>query len=113
MKPTTHWFGWVAPMVPLHMSEQLLYGIGELATLKRILAVYHGWFQQPNYGTVLLVASVGTLIIGLTYGILAGGLMKKISLSVWALFAIDEVHHVIESLAALRYTPGAATASLL
>jgi hypothetical protein len=92
------------------MSEQLLFGIGELATLKRILAVYYSWYRQPDYGTVVLVASVGTLIVGLTYGILVGGLLKEISLSLWALIAMGEVHHLIESLAALRYTAGTVTA---
>jgi hypothetical protein len=53
---------------------------------------------------------VGTLIVGLTYGILAGGLLKEISLSMWALLAIGEVHHITESFTALRYTPGAVTA---
>jgi len=97
-------------MLPLHMSEQMLFGIGELAMLKRILAHYYGWFQQADYGTVLLVALFGTLVVSLTYGILAGGLLKEISLSVWALIAIGEIHHIIESLSALRYTPGTATA---
>ena len=42
MQPSTRWFGWIALIAPLHMSEQLLFGIGELATLKRILAKKHG-----------------------------------------------------------------------
>ena len=110
MQPSTRWFGWIALIAPLHMCEQLIFGIGELAALKRILAHYYVWFRQPDYGTVLLVALFGSLMFGLTYGILAGGLLKEISLSVWALFAIGEVHHIIESLSALRYTPGVATA---
>jgi len=92
------------------MCEQLLFGIGELAALKHILAHYYCWFHQPDYGTVLLVTLFGSLMFGLTYGILAGGLLKEIALSVWALIAIGEVHHIIESLSALRYTPGAGTA---
>ena len=110
MKNTTRWFGWTALMLPLHMSEQLLFGIGELAMIRRILAGYYQWFQQPDYGTVLLVTIVGTLVVSLTFGILVGGLLKEIALSVWALIAIGEIHHIIESLAALRYTPGTATA---
>ena len=110
MQPSSRWFGWIALIAPLHMFEQLIFGIGELAALKRILAHYYCWFQQPDYGTVLLVTLFGSLMFGLTYGILAGGLLKELSLSVWALIAIGEVHHIIESLNALRYTPGAATA---
>src|SRR5215469_13904801 len=110
MQPSTRWFGWIALIAPLHMCEQLLFGIGELAALKRILAHYYLWFRQPDYGTVLLVTLFGSLMFALTFGILAGGLLKEIALSVWALIAIGEVHHIVESLSALRYTPGAATA---
>jgi len=110
MNNSTRWFGWIALTLPLHMSEQLLFGIGELAMLRRILAVYYRWFQQPDYGTVLLVTIVATLVVGLTYGILAGGLLKEIALSVWAAVAIGELHHIVESIAARRYTPGSATA---
>ena len=110
MQLSTRWFGWIVLIAPLHMSEQVLFGIGELATLKRILAIYYRWFQQPDYGTVLLVAIGATLVLGLTYGILAGGLLKEISLSVWALIAIGEIHHIIESVSAFRYTSGSVTA---
>lgn len=110
MQRSTRWFGWIALIAPLHMSEQLLFGIDELARLRRVLAVYYSWFQQPDYGTVVLVAVVGTLLLGLTYGILAGGLLKEISLSIWALLAVGEVHHIVETIAAGRYTPGTATA---
>ena len=102
MQPSTRWFGWIALIAPLHMSEQLLFGIGELAALKRILGVYYRWFQQPDYGTVVLVAVAGSLLFGLTYGILVGGLLKEISLSAWALIAIGEIHHIVESLRNLR-----------
>jgi len=112
MKNTTRWYGWIALTLPLHMCEQMVFGIDELARLKRILAVYYHWFHQPDYGTVLLVTIIGTLFISLTYGILRGGTPREISLAVWALIAISEVHHLIESLIALRYTPGTVTALL-
>jgi hypothetical protein len=110
MKSTTYWYGWTALMLPLHMSEQLMFGIGELAMLKRMLAIYYRWFHQPDYGTVVLVTIVGTLVVGLTYGILVGGMLREIALSIWALVAIGEIHHIVESVAVLRYTPGTATA---
>jgi hypothetical protein len=110
MKSTTRWFGWTAVMLPLHMGEQLLFGISELAALKRVIAGYLAWFRDPDYGIVLLVTAIGTLICGLTFGILVGGLARKISLGFWAAIAIGEVHHIIESVCAGHYTPGTVTA---
>jgi hypothetical protein len=92
------------------MCEQLMFGIGELAVMKRVIAEYLGWFHQPDYGIVLLVAAMGTLIFGLTFGILVGGLAKDISLGFWAAIALGEVHHVIETIVAGHYTPGTITA---
>jgi hypothetical protein len=110
MKASTLWFGCTALMLPLHMSEQLLFGIGELAMIKHVLAAYYAWFQKPDYGTVILVAIVGTLVCALTFAILVGGIWKDISLEVWSMVAIGEAHHIIESVSAGHYTPGTATA---
>ena len=110
MKDTTRWFGWITFIAPIHMGEQMLFGVGELAALKKILAGYLAWFHQPDYGIVLLVAAIGTLIFGLTFGILVGGLAKEISLGFWAAIAVGEIHHVIETIRAGHYTPGTITA---
>jgi hypothetical protein len=98
-------------MLPLHMSEQLLFGIGELAIIRSFLVVYYyGWFREPDYGTVVLVTIVGTLVVGLTFGILLGGIWKRISLGVWALLAVSEMHHIVETIHAGHYTSGTLTA---
>jgi hypothetical protein len=55
------------------------------------------------------VTIVGTLVCGLTFGILVGGLLKEISLGVWSLVAIGEIHHLIETAQAGHYTPGTVT----
>ena len=110
MKDSTVWFGWTVVILVLHMSEQLLFGIGELAPLKRILTVYYGWFQQPDYGTVILVTVLATLINLLFFGILCGGLWQRISVGVFGLIGITEVHHIIETIYAGHYTPGTVTA---
>jgi len=91
------------------MSEQLLFGIGELATIKRVLVHYYAWFRQPDYGTVLLVTIVGTLVCALTFAILVGGRWKELSLAVWAFICLGEIHHVVETIRAGHYTPGTIT----
>jgi len=92
------------------MCEQLVFGIGELAMIRRVLAIYYGWFEQPDYGTVLLVTVVGTLVCGLTFAILVGGVWQRISLAIWSLVALGEIHHIIETIGAGHYTPGTVTA---
>lgn len=112
VKNSIVWFGWTVVLLALHMSEQLVFGIGELAAIKRILAVYYGWFLQPDYGTVVLVTVIGTLINLLFFGILCGGLWQRISVGVFGLIGITEVHHVIETIYAGCYTPATVTAVL-
>lgn len=109
MRASTRWFGWTALMLPLHMSEQLIFGIGELATIRRVLAVYYGWFQQPDYGTVVLVTITGTVILSLIFAILVGGRSRPIAVGILNLAALGEVHHPIETIHAGHYTPGTAT----
>jgi len=110
MKNSTRWFGWIVVIAALHITEQLVFGIGELAQVKRMLAVYYGWFQQPDYGTVLLVAVVVTLVLSMMFGILVGGKWRTISLSFMGLLAMTEVHHLIDAISAGGYNPGIITA---
>jgi Protein of unknown function with HXXEE motif len=105
-----YWFGWIVLINALHMLEQLMFGVGELANLKRILAVYYAWFPQPDYGTVVLVTIVSTLAFALIYGILAGGRRRQIAVGALALIALGEVHHFIETAQTGRYNPGSVTA---
>jgi len=110
MKNSTRWFGWIVVITALHMSEQLVFGIGELAIIKRILAVYYGWFQQPDYATVVLVTIIATLVNALMFGLLMGGKWRGISLGFMGFLGLGEVHHVIEAIHARGYNPGLITA---
>jgi hypothetical protein len=110
MKSSTRWFGWTVVLLALHMSEQLVFGIGELTALKRILAVYYGWFEQPDYGTVILVTVIATLVNLLFFGCLCGGLWQRTAAGFFGLIGIAELHHVIETIRAGHYTPGTVTA---
>jgi hypothetical protein len=90
-------------MLPLHMCEQLVFGIDELAKLKQVLAVYYSWFGEPDYGTVVLVIVVGTLVNLLALLIAWGGSARRAALIVFGLIGVLEVHHLIETAAAGHY----------
>jgi uncharacterized membrane protein YeaQ/YmgE (transglycosylase-associated protein family) len=110
MHTVTRWLGWLVVILPLHMIEQLLTGLDELATLRRVLAVYFGWFTNPDYGIVVLVTLVATLVNYLAYLIAKGGRGRLVSLGVFGFLGVNEIHHLVETVATGRYTPGTLTA---
>src|SRR5262249_5426987 len=105
MKSSARWFGRTVAILAVHMSEQLMFGIGELAPLKRPVAAYYTWFKQADYGTVALVTVVATLINLLIFGILTGGLWREISIGIFGVISVSEVHHLMET-AQAGCTPG-------
>src|SRR5262249_41870579 len=107
---TARWIGAIAIVNVLHMSEQMLFGIGELATLKQFLAAYYGWFPQADYGTVLLVIIASTMLFSLVLAAMAGATGRAIAGGFIGLLAVSEVHHLIETVYAGHYTPGTITA---
>jgi hypothetical protein len=104
------WFGWLVILAALHMTEQLLFGLDELQVIRRVLAVYLGWFRDPDYGTVLLVTAGVLLMLGSIYGALQRGRALVWVMGFFALLSISEVHHIVESIAQRRYVPGTVTA---
>lgn len=67
------WFGWTAVIGPIHMCAQLLSGIDELDELKGFAEGYYSLFNNPDYGTVLLITFSFSLINLIVYGLLKGG----------------------------------------
>jgi len=72
MSSSAKCFEWLCLMLPLHMGEQLVFGVDELYKLKRMLGVYYTLFPEPDYGTVVLVTVVGSLVNLLAFAILCG-----------------------------------------
>jgi hypothetical protein len=110
LNETARWIAAIAIINILHMSEQMMFGIGELATLKQILAGYYGWFRQPDYATVVLVTFASTLLFSLVLAVLADGVGRPIACGFVGLLAVSEIHHLIETVYAGHYTPGTVTA---
>lgn len=51
----------------LHLTEQMVFGLGELVTLKQVLGVYDGWFQQPDYGMVVLMIIASATLFSVVF----------------------------------------------
>ncbi len=103
-------FGLLVVIAPLHMGEQLLTGIDELYRIKEVLAVYLSWFDDPDYGIVVLVTIAGTMFLLLAYCLLLGGRARQLAIGLFGVFAVTESHHFFTAFARGGYTPGLITA---
>ena len=103
-------FGLLVVVAPLHMGEQLLTGLDELYRLKAVLAVYLSWFDDPDYGIVVLVTIAGTLFLLLAYGLLLGGRARQLAIGLLGVLAVTESHHLFTAVARGGYSPGVITA---
>ena len=103
------WFGWLVIIGPIHMSEQLLFGIDELYELKAFAAAFYGLFRNPDYASVVLVIISFSIVNLIVYGLLTGGRWRRIALRVFAMVGLGEVHHVVKTILHGAYFPGAVT----
>jgi hypothetical protein len=96
---------------PLHMAEQLLFGIEEFFSIKAYVASYYTWFAPAaaDHATVILITVVWTMTSLLFYALLREGTPRLMVLGLFGLFGAQEVHHVIEALAKGGYDPGVIT----
>jgi len=104
------WFGWTVIIGPLHMGEQLLFGIDELQELKRFAAIFYGWFRNADYATVVLVTVMFSFVNLIVYALLMGGKWRLIAIGFFAMVALGEVHHIVKTILHLSYFPGTVTA---
>jgi hypothetical protein len=93
---------------PLHMAEQLMTSIEEFYSIQRLVGRYYAWFDPAaaDSATVVLITVIWTVCSLMFYALLIGGTPKLAVLGLFGLFGVQEVHHVIESLATRRYDPG-------
>jgi hypothetical protein len=96
---------------PMHMAEQLLFGIEEFFSIQGYVTSYYTWFEPAaaDHATVILITVVWTMTSLLFYGLLRGGTARLVVLGIFGLFGAQEVHHVIESLQTGAYDPGLVT----
>ena len=96
---------------PLHMAEQLMTSIEEFYSIQHLVGRYYAWFDPAatDHATVILITAIWTACSLMFYALLIGGTPKLAVLGLFGLFGVQEVHHVIESLATRGYDPGLIT----
>ncbi len=67
-------------------------------------------YIDPDYGTVVLVTILFSLLNLIAYGLLKGGRWRLAAMGFFALVAVAEVHHIIKSIVHVSYDIGLATA---
>jgi hypothetical protein len=97
---------------PIHMAEQMVTGIEEFHMIRRtVINPYYSWFpaDQADLASVLLITIVGTILSFFFYALAAGGTLRTIALTGFALLGISEIHHVVDALTKTAYDPGVIT----
>jgi hypothetical protein len=102
-------FFWLAVTGPLHMIEQLLFGIQELEEMKGVVGQYYSWFANPDIATVVLVTIIGASVLFMVYGLIAGAASRLAVLGILAVLSIGECHHLLRVVASGAYNPGVIT----
>lgn len=97
---------------PIHMAEQMVFGIEEFHMIRRtVINPYYSWFpaDKADFASVLLITLVGTIFSLIFYALMSGGAARTIALAAFALLGIGEIHHVVEAMAKGAYDPGVVT----
>jgi hypothetical protein len=103
------WFGCLVLIGPIHILEQIWFGLDELDEVKRIAGGYYGWFENDDLATVLFVIFVVVLVQLLVYGALSGGRWRLTVAGFWGLTSVAEIHHFVKTLLHGAYFPGMVT----
>src|SRR5262245_21477557 len=103
-------FLWAIALIPVHIVEQLLFGIDELYELRAQAWALVSWLPDPDYGIVVLVGATVTLVLSLCYGFMVGGLPRLIASAIFGFQFMVESHHIVKTIVHFEYFPGAVTA---
>jgi hypothetical protein len=110
MEDLKRWFGWLVLIGPIHMAEQLWFGLDELQELRGMMAAYYDHFRNPDVATVVLVVIVATIVQVLLYAMLVGGRWKLLAAGFFGVSGLIEAHHLVKTLVHGQYFPGFVTA---
>ena len=97
---------------PLHMTEQMFTSIDEFYAIRAALGQYHALFDpsSADVASVLLITIVWTFISLLICALLWENRARLIVMGLFGVFAVAELHHVIQTVAGGVYDPGVITA---
>jgi hypothetical protein len=110
MRDIRRWFGWLIVIGPIHLGEQILFGIDELDEIKRVVGMYYGWFRNPDQGTAALVGIVFTVVLLMLYGMLLGRGWRLAVMGFFGVVGVGELHHILKTVLHGAYFPGTVTA---
>lgn len=96
---------------PIHMVEQMFFGIDEFYMLRDSLQGWYGLFpaEKSDHASVGLITLAGAVFTAMFVALSAGGKARLFVLGVFGLFGVSEVHHVIEAFMHGGYDPGLVT----
>ena len=100
-------------MIPLHIVEQLMFGIDELYELRGMAWDMVSWLPDPDYGIVVQVGVMTTLVLGLCWAFMVGGKARLIASGFFGLQFMVESHHILKTIITGVYFPGALTATVI
>jgi hypothetical protein len=100
-------------MIPLHIAEQLVFGIDELYELRTMAWDMVSWLPDPDYGIVVQVGIVTTLVLAPRWGFMVGGKPRLIASGFFGLQFMVESHHIAKTILNGEYFPGAVTATVI
>jgi hypothetical protein len=103
------WFALLVAVGPIHMAEQLMFGLDTLYELRAAIAPYYSNFKNPDVGTVLLVIVVVVLVQVMVLAALAGGRARLCVAAFFGVMGVVEAHHILQTVAGLQYFPGVVT----
>ena len=103
------WFGLLVAIGPVHIAEQMMFGLDTLNELKGITAAYYSQFNNPDVATVTLVILVVTLVQSMLLATLAGGRWRLSVAGFFGVMGVAECHHILQTLARGSYFPGVVT----
>lgn len=99
----------LALVAPLHMVEQVAFGLVE-ARIRVGLGAYYSLFTNAERATVVLVTIVSAGGLLVAYALLAGRMPRLIATAAFGLLSVFESHHMVEAFFRATYDPGVVTA---
>jgi hypothetical protein len=104
-------FLWLTIIGPLHMAEQMMTSLEEFHMLRDQAAIFYGWFRpdQADLASVILITVSFTTAMLAIYAVLRGGAAARAAMYVFGVFAITELHHLVEAVRKGGYDPGLVT----
>src|SRR5262245_5668894 len=100
-------------LIPLHIVEQLLFGIDELYELQDMMGTVMAWSADQDDPIVVCVGVAVTGVLALCYGFMTEGLPRLAAASFFGIEFMGESHHIIKTIVRGAYFPGAVTAIAL